>query len=116
MPRTVDQLGPLPDVRIFVRNASGEYLAGDARMWFFTPERSKAAVFRYREDQVQEQLEVIQATQGIRLDIEPIPLHEIYETCDRCKDLFMPFMTFFDGQRFLCEDCRSRLSRRVTRR
>jgi formylmethanofuran dehydrogenase subunit E len=44
-----------------------------------------------------------------------VPPEEIYETCDRCKELFMPFMTFFDGKQFLCADCRSRASRRSAR-
>ena len=58
---------------------------------------------------------MIGTTHGIALTAEPVPPEEIYETCDRCKDLFMPFMTFFDGKRFLCPDCRSRFSDRSAR-
>ena len=53
-----------------------------------------------------EQLEMIQKNHGIELTADPVPIAEIYETCDRCQELFVPFMTFFDGKRFLCADCR----------
>ena len=82
---------------------------------FFTDNRTAAMVFDYRGDSVPEQLEAIQRTQGITLAADPVPPAEIYETCDRCKDLFMPFMTFFDGKKFLCAECRGRATTRSAR-
>ena len=95
-----------PDIKVFIRNPQGKYLAQDANGLFFTNDRSAAIVLNYRADSVPEQLETIQQTQGVVLAADPVPPEEIYETCDRCKELFMPFMTFFDGKRFLCSDCR----------
>jgi hypothetical protein len=95
-----------PDIKVFIRNARGKYLAQDAHGLFFTEDRSAALIFDYRADAVAEQLEVIARAHGIALAADPVPPEEIYETCDRCKELFMPFMIFFDGKQFLCADCR----------
>ena len=105
MPRRSDKPIEPPDIKVFIRNAQGKYLAQDANGLFFAEDRSA----------VPEQLEMIGTTHGIALIAEPVPPEEIYETCDRCRDLFMPFMTFFDGKRFLCPDCRNRLSDRSAR-
>ena len=115
MPSLSDKLNGLPDIRVVIRNTQGKYLAQDAYGLFFTEDRSAALVFNYRSDSVPEQIETIATTHGIALVAEPVPPEEIYETCDRCKDLFMPFMILFDGKRFLCPDCRRRVSGRSAR-
>jgi hypothetical protein len=104
-----------PDIKVFIRNTRGQYLAQDANGLFFTENRSAALILSYRADRVPEQLNIIGRTQGISLTADPVPPEEIYERCDRCKDLFMPFMTFFDGKQFLCADCRRRASGRADR-
>jgi hypothetical protein len=113
MPRNSDIPHLPPDIKVFIRNARGKYLAQDANGLFFTEDRSVAIVLSYRADCVPEQLELIGKTHGMALSADPVPPDEIYETCDRCKDLFMPFMIFFDGTRFLCADCRRRGSGRI---
>ncbi len=95
------------DFRVVIRNARGQYLTEDATRLFFTDDRSQATVFYFLGDNVQEQIDVIQSTEGVRLEAEPVPPEEIYETCDGCKELFMPYMTFFDGKHYLCADCRA---------
>ena len=115
MPRRSDKLNEPPDIKVFIRDARGKYLAQDANGLFFSEDRSAAMVFNYRGDAVVEQLEVLGETHGIVLTPEPVPPEEIYETCDRCKDLFMPFMTHFDGKRYLCAECRKRGSTRSPR-
>jgi hypothetical protein len=106
MPAHNQTLNGLPDIKVFIRNAQGKYLAQDANGLFFTLDRTVAIVLNYESDQVPRQLEAIRKAQGVSLTADPVPLEEIYETCDRCKELFVPFMTFFDGKRFLCADCR----------
>jgi hypothetical protein len=115
MPRRSDKPIESPDIKVFIRNAQGKYLAQDANGLFFTEDRSAALVFNYRSDSVVDQLSMLGTTHGISLVAEPVPPEEIYETCDRCKDLFMPFMILFDGKQFLCPDCRSRFSSRSAR-
>jgi hypothetical protein len=106
MPGSIEKLKKMPDFKVFVRTAQGKYLAQDANGLFFTEDRSVAIVLNYEADQVPKQLEAIQNTHGVELAADPVPLDEIYESCDRCKELFMPCMTFYDGRRFLCPDCR----------
>ena len=113
MPRTSHKPNPSPDIKVFIRNGRGEYLAGDANNWFFTDDRSSALVLNYRADRVPEQLEALRKVQGIALAADPVALIEIYEACDRCKELFIPAMIFFDGSRFLCADCQPRRSKRA---
>ena len=115
MPRKSDKPNERPDIKVFVRNARGKYLAQDANGLFLTEGRSAAMVFNYRSDRVPEQLEMIQKTHGIALAADPVPPEEIYETCDRCHELFAPFMLYFDGRQFLCGDCRRRFSPRSAR-
>jgi hypothetical protein len=115
MPGHSDKLNGPPDIRVVIRNTQGKYLAQDAYGLFFTEDRSAAIVLNYQLDHVPEQLEMIRQKHGMVLAADPVPAEEIYETCDRCKELFMPFMTFFDGKRFLCADCRRRTSTRSDR-
>lgn len=98
------------DFRVVIRDKQGQYLTteGMTRL-FFTDDRAQATVFNFQGDNVQEQLQGILDTQGIALVAEPVPPEEIYETCDRCKELFMPYMTYFDGKQFLCAECRALL-------
>ena len=105
----------LPDIRVVLRTAQGQYIASDANGVFFTNDRQAAIVLSYRADRVLEQMEAIQKNHGLLLAADPVPLEEIYETCDRCKELFMPFMTFFDGKRFLCPECRKPSPTRAAR-
>lgn len=105
--------GEISDIRVMIRNAQGNYLAQDEHGLFFTNNRLAAMVFFYRSDCVADQLEELHKTQGIALAAEPVPPEEIYERCDRCQDLFPPWMTYFDGQEFLCAECRSPGSRRA---
>jgi hypothetical protein len=115
MPRTSDKPNEPPDIKVFIRTAQGKYLAQDDNGLFFTDNRAAALILNYRADQVLEQLELIGRTHGINLAADPVPPEEIYESCDRCQELFMPFMTYFDGKEFLCADCRRRLVRRPAR-
>ena len=115
MSRKTDRPNDPPDIKVFIRNPAGKYLGQDANGLFFTDNRASALIFNYRGDSVTEQLEMIQRVHGIPLAADPVPPQEIYETCDRCKELFMPFMTFFDGKLFLCADCHRRAHGRAGR-
>jgi hypothetical protein len=115
MPGRSNKLNEMSDIRVMIRNVQGKYLAQDANGLFFTEDRSAAIVLNYEFDQVAEQLKTLGQKHGLVLVADPVPAEEIYETCDRCKELFMPFMTFFDGKRFLCADCRKQASTRPKR-
>jgi hypothetical protein len=99
-------LKDLPEMKVMIRNPQGKYLAQDANGLFFTEERKFAVVLRYLADHVQEQLETIRRSYGISLVVDPVPMEEVYERCDQCHELFMPYMLFFNGTRFLCAECR----------
>ncbi|MEI6394341.1 MAG: hypothetical protein WCT12_24950 [Verrucomicrobiota bacterium] len=108
MPEHSDKSNESPDIRVFIRDAHGRYLAQDANGLFFTEDRFVAIVLNYQGDHVPKQIEAIRQAHGIELVADPVPLEEIYEMCDQCRELFIPFMTFFDGKRFLCPDCGKR--------
>jgi hypothetical protein len=115
MPVKSDRPNEPPDIKVFIRTARGKYLAQDANGLFYTENRAAAMIFNYRADRVVEQLEMIGKMHGIALAADPVPPEEIYEMCDRCKDLFMPFMISFDGKQFICVDCRRRFPGRSVR-
>lgn len=101
-----------PDIRVMIHDGRGRYLGGVPENWFLSKDRSLAMIFSYHADHVAEQLEQLREIYGLELQPEPVPLEEIYETCDHCKELFMPMMTYFDGKRFLCPECRNCLAAR----
>ncbi len=115
MPVSADKLGLLSDFRVVIRNPFGQYLTDDSSRVFFTDDRTQATVFRYQEDNVQEQIDTILRTQGVALVADPVPPEDVYETCERCRELFMPYMMFFDGKQFLCEECRAAVTSRKPR-
>ena len=93
-------------VKVFIVNDDGQYLAGTATEWEFTDDRSKAAVFDYLGDRVAERIELVRKVHGrvwIAVRLDP---REVYEFCDRCGRRMRASRTFFDGQQFLCADCR----------
>lgn len=99
-------------MRVLIQNEAGHYLAGGPGKWYFTEERAAATIFHYLGDKVAEQLEVLRQTAGAVLEAVPVPMEEVYEICDGCKEFFAPVMVFFDGRVFLCADCRSRRMRK----
>ena len=93
-------------VKVLIVNDDGQYLSGTATHWEFTDDRSEARVFDYLGDRVAETIELIRRAHGrvwIAVKLDP---REVYEFCDRCGRRMRAFRTYFDGQRFLCRDCR----------
>ncbi len=94
-------------IKVLIVNDDGQYLAGTAFAWEFTDDRSKAKVFDYHRDRVAESIELVRKTEGkvwIPVRLDP---REVYEFCDRCGSRLRAFKMFFDGERFLCADCRA---------
>jgi len=92
-------------VKVLIVNDDGLYLAGTAFNWEFTDSRSKARVFDYHRDRVEERIELVRKAQGkvwVAVRVDP---REVYEYCDRCGRRMRPLRTFFDGHEFLCADC-----------
>ena len=89
-----------------IRNAEGKYLGGEAGGMAFHDDIRKAIIFDCRRDRIEEQLEFIRLTQGITLTAEPVDPKEIHETCDRCGKMALSFQMFFDGENYLCAECR----------
>ena len=93
-------------VKVIIVNDDGQYLAGTATDWEFTDDRGKATVFDYLKDRVAERIELVRKVQGrvwIAVRLDP---REVYEFCDRCGRRTRALRSFFDGQEFLCGDCR----------
>jgi hypothetical protein len=103
-------LGTMNDreaVKVLIVNDDGQYLSGTATHWEFTEDRRQARVFDYMGDRVAETIELIRKAHGrvwIAVKLDP---REVYEFCDGCGRRMRAFRTYFDGQRFLCEDCRN---------
>ena len=90
-----------------LRNSEGKYLGGDAKAMDFFDDIKKAIIFDCRRDHIEQQIELLRLTHGIVLEVVPVELKEIHETCDRCGRLMLSFQTFFDGERYLCGECRN---------
>ncbi len=90
-----------------IRNSEGKYLGGDARKMDFYDDINRAIIFDCRRDRIDQQIEYIRITQGIVLEPVPVDPKEIHETCDRCGRLALSFQMFYDGERYLCGECRN---------
>ena len=95
------------DLFVRIRNAEGKYLGGEAKNPGFVDEINKAIIFDCNRYPIEEQLKHVSLTQGIILELVPVDPKEIQETCDRCGRLVLSFEAFFDGEHYLCEECRS---------
>ncbi len=93
------------DIKVVLRSADGQYLAGSPADWEFTSNLAEAAVFNYLSDQIETQLEMIRKAQGLALEAVHVAATELCETCDRCEETVLPTIAFFDGKQFLCPDC-----------
>lgn len=90
-----------------IRNSEGKYLGGEPKQMDFVDDINTAIIFDCRRDHIAQQLEHIRLTQGLVLEVVPVDLKEIHETCDRCGRLVFSFQAFFDGEQYLCGECRS---------
>jgi hypothetical protein len=93
-------------VKVVIVNDDGQYLAGTATDWEFTDDRNRATVFDYWSDHVAERIELVRRAHGrvwVAVKLDP---REVYEFCDRCGRRLRAFKTFFDGEQFLCDECK----------
>jgi len=93
-------------IKVLIVNDDGQYLAGTATEWEFTDDRARARVFDYLGDRVADQIELVRKAHGrvwIAVKLDPL---EVYEFCDRCGCRMRAVRAYFDGEQFLCGDCK----------
>ncbi|HOX56605.1 MAG TPA: hypothetical protein P5205_08005 [Candidatus Paceibacterota bacterium] len=94
-------------IKVLIVNENGLYLAGTAFQWEFTDDRRKARVFDYHADHVADRIDLLRKAEGQVLIAVRVDPREIYEFCDQCGCRTRALKMFFDGQQFLCSDCRT---------
>ena len=97
----------LQNSKVIIRAPDRSYLTGGPTVWEFTADSLKATVLDYETDRVAEQLELVRRTHGITLEAVPLDPKLTHEICDRCEQLMVAPLAFFDGTQFLCPDCRA---------
>jgi hypothetical protein len=92
-------------IPVYIRNLHGAYLAFRGGAWEFTPDRSKAWVFDYCDDDVPAQLE--QAHREFGFLWSAIPAHPSLAVarCGACGCTLRSAAVHFDGCRNLCNSC-----------
>jgi hypothetical protein len=96
----------LETAKVVIVNDDGQYLAGTATDWEFTDDRNRATVFDFWADHVAERIELVRRAHGrvwVAVKLDPC---EVYEFCDRCGLRLRAFRIFFDGEHFLCDECK----------
>jgi hypothetical protein len=93
-------------LRVRLRTPEGLYLSADSKGWTFLTDRSRASVFDYVEDKIEENLKSIARVRGLVLKATPVEPTEILEVCDECHGLVDSPSAFFDGKHFFCPYCR----------
>ena len=93
-------------VKVLIVNDDGQYLAGTALEWEFTDDRTRARVFDTVRDRVAEQIDLVRRAHGGVWTAVKLDLREVYEFCDRCGCRMRAFQAFYDGEQFLCGDCK----------
>ncbi len=92
-------------IKVLIVNEHGQYLAGTATHWRFTEDRTRARVFDYSADRVQELLRLVRRAYGTVWAAVRLDPSETYEFCDRCGARMTALAAVFDGAQFLCRDC-----------
>jgi hypothetical protein len=100
-------------IKVMLRSPDGRYVAGHEAGWLLTDDSTRARVFDFVGDRIAEQLQNLQRSSGATWVAVPVDPREGYEICDGCGQRLMAFKIFFDGERFLCPECRPPLCRRV---
>jgi hypothetical protein len=78
---------------------------GGPSEWDFTDDLSEAAVFNYLGGQVEKNIQAIQQSHGLELEIIHVASHDFSEKCDRCDLAVPPTLAVFTGRQFLCPNC-----------
>jgi hypothetical protein len=94
------------DRKVLLRTPDGMYLSRGSDDLRLSNDVYSAVVCDYLKDQVEEKLSLLQRVHGLVLQAVPLNWEDIYETCDRCRQMVVPLRVFFDGKQFLCEECR----------
>ncbi|HVV70166.1 MAG TPA: hypothetical protein VHI52_01490 [Verrucomicrobiae bacterium] len=99
-------------VKVRLRNAQGQYLATGANGWTFSTDLTRAFVFDYVADQVEEYLKSVARVRGLVLKAMPVEPREFLESCDICHQMVPTSEVFFDGGGFYCPRCWRQMRRR----
>ncbi len=88
-----------------IRNSEGKYLGGKPPKVEFVEDINKAIIFDCRREGLQ--IEQLGLPEGMALEAVPVEATEIRETCDRCGRPALSAQMFFDGEHYLCRECKS---------
>jgi hypothetical protein len=94
------------DYKVVLRTADGLYLTGSQGNLMLSNDVYGAVVFDYRADSIAAMVTRLERLHGLVLTAVPLNPDEIFETCDRCRQMSIPLLLVFDGKQFLCERCR----------
>ncbi len=99
--------------KVVIRTTEGRYLGGDVNSLRLVNDIYGAVLLDPAEIQMEETLLELRNVTGLVFEALPLKLEEVFETCDGCGQMVIPFMAFFDGKKFLCPDCRGAGQERV---
>ena len=103
-------MASLTGTKVLIRNSNGMYVGGDEHGLRLVNGVYGALLFEPEQEQVTRLLLELRK-EGLLLEVIPFKPEEVFETCDQCGTMVTPLMVFFDGQRFLCADCRKQSER-----
>jgi hypothetical protein len=98
--------------KVVVRTPDGTYLSRGENGLRFVNDIYGAVLFEPKEDQMEELLLALQSLTGLVFEVVPLVVEEVFEPCDQCSRSFIPLQMFFDGQSFLCPECRKRRAKK----
>jgi hypothetical protein len=93
--------------KVVIRTTQGRYLGGDVNSLRLVNDIYGAVLLDPAEVQMEETLLELQNVTGLVFEAMPLKMEEVFETCDGCGQMAVPFTVFFDGRKFLCLDCRA---------
>ena len=93
-------------IKVLIRTADGRYLAREGKSWKLTEDRTEAAAFDYPILNLADQIAGVPNGFGSVFILVPAEALKADEICDRCGRAISPSKAFFDGDQFLCPECR----------
>jgi hypothetical protein len=92
-------------IKVFIRNAAGDYFGHDGQGWNFLPSRERALQFDYLADDIAAQVAHARRDVGLEWVVWPVDPNLLIETCDLCGRKMHTDNAHFHGTYLLCPSC-----------
>jgi len=94
-------------MKVLLHTLEGRDLVRKGEAWSLTNDGFKAELFDYPNPELANELRELLRAHGSTFDTGLLDALQTYEICDRCGQMLRPMKAFFDGEQFVCPQCKA---------